>query len=140
MLRVKLAYLDRDTARRQQIAAMYCEGINNPHIVLPIDAAAFATQHSPLTIQHYLSHVWHLFVVRTEQREVLQQWLTKHEIQTLIHYPIPPHQQQAYAQWNSQSKPLTEMVHQQVISLPLDPTMSDEQVQQVITVMNGFKA
>ncbi|GHX42257.1 UDP-4-amino-4-deoxy-L-arabinose--oxoglutarate aminotransferase [Vibrio cholerae] len=140
MLRVKLAYLDRDTARRQQIAAMYCEGINNPHIVLPIDAAAFATQHSSLTIQHYKSHVWHLFVVRTEQREALQQWLTKHEIQTLIHYPIPPHQQQAYTQWNSQSKPLTEMIHQQVISLPLDPTMSDEQVQQVITVMNGFKA
>ncbi|BCK04401.1 dTDP-3-amino-3,6-dideoxy-alpha-D-galactopyranose transaminase [Vibrio cholerae] len=140
MLRVKLAYLDRDTARRQQIAAMYCEGINNRHIVLPIDAAAFATHHSPLTIQDYKSHVWHLFVVRTEQREALQQWLTKHEIQTLIHYPIPPHQQQAYAQWNLQSKPLTEMIHQQVLSLPLDPTMSDEQVQQVITVMNGFKA
>lgn len=140
MLRVKLAYLDRDTARRQQIAAMYCEGINNRHIVLPIDAAAFATHHSPLTIQDYKSHVWHLFVVRTEQREALQQWLTKHEIQTLIHYPIPPHQQQAYAQWNLQSKPLTEMIHQQVLSLPLDPTMSDEQVQQIITVMNGFKA
>lgn len=140
MLHVKLAYLDRDTARRQQIAAMYCEGINNRHIVLPIDAAAFATHHSPLTIQDYKSHVWHLFVVRTEQREALQQWLTKHEIQTLIHYPIPPHQQQAYAQWNLQSKPVTEMIHQQVLSLPLDPTMSDEQVQQVITVMNGFKA
>ncbi|NOF19499.1 DegT/DnrJ/EryC1/StrS family aminotransferase [Vibrio cholerae] len=140
MLHVKLAYLDRDTARRQQIAAMYCEGINNRHIVLPIDAAAFATHHSPLTIQDYKSHVWHLFVVRTEQREALQQWLTKHEIQTLIHYPIPPHQQQAYAQWNLQSKPVTEMIHQQVLSLPLDPTMSDEQVQQIITVMNGFKA
>ena len=140
MLHVKLAYLDRDTARRQQIAAMYCEGINNRHIVLPIDAAAFATHHSPLTIQDYKSHVWHLFVVRTEQREALQQWLTKHEIQTLIHYPIPPHQQQAYAQWNLLSKPVTEMIHQQVLSLPLDPTMSDEQVQQIITVMNGFKA
>ncbi|MCO7068136.1 DegT/DnrJ/EryC1/StrS family aminotransferase [Vibrio paracholerae] len=57
-----------------------------------------------------------------------------------MHYPIPPHQQQAYAQWNLQSKPVTEMIHQQVLSLPLDPTMSDEQVQQVITVMNGFKA
>lgn len=140
MLRVKLAYLDRDTARRQKIAAMYCECIDNPNIVLPIDAAAFSTQHSSLTIQYYKSHVWHLFVVRCQQREALQQWLTKHEIQTLIHYPIPPHQQQAYAQWNSQSKPLTEMIHQQVISLPLDPMMMDEQVQQVITVMNGFKA
>ncbi|EKO3735537.1 DegT/DnrJ/EryC1/StrS family aminotransferase [Vibrio metschnikovii] len=139
MLRVKLAHLDSDTARRQQIAAMYCEGINNPHIVLPIDSATFATQHSPLTIQHYKSHVWHLFVVRCQQREALQEWLTKHEIQTLIHYPIPPHQQQAYAQLNSQSKPLTEMIHQQVISLPLDPTMSDEAVNLIIERLNQFK-
>ncbi|MCQ0983649.1 DegT/DnrJ/EryC1/StrS family aminotransferase [Vibrio cholerae] len=140
MLRVKLAHLDSDTARRQQIAAMYCEGIKNPYIVLPIDPDVFVTHHSPLTIQHFKSHVWHLFVVRCQQRETLEEWLSKHEIQTLIHYPIPPHQQQAYAQWNLQSKPLTEMIHQQVISLPLDPTMSDEAVKQVITVMNGFSA
>ncbi|ELJ8486936.1 DegT/DnrJ/EryC1/StrS family aminotransferase [Vibrio cholerae] len=138
MLRVKLAYLERDTARRQQIAAMYCEGINNPHIVLPIDAAAFATQHSPLTIQHYLSHVWHLFVVRCQQREALQEWLTKHEIQTLIHYPIPPHQQQAYAEWQDTKLPITELIHEEILSLPISPTMTNEDVHKVIKCINDF--
>lgn len=131
MLRVKLAYLDRDTARRQQIAAMYCEGINNPHIVLPL-------QHLTVNVQGYKSHVWHLFVVRCENREALQQHLADKGIQTLIHYPIPPHQQQAYAQWNSQSKPLTEMIHQQVISLPLDPMMSDDSIKKIIHKLNVF--
>lgn len=132
MLRVKLAHLDRDTTRRQQIAAMYCEGINNPHIVLPI-------QDSTLNIQDDKSHVWHLFVVRCEQRELLQQWLDKHDVQSLIHYPIPPHQQQAYPQWNKQSFPLTESIHQQVLSLPMSPVMSNDDVRAVIAACNSFE-
>ncbi|WP_439437675.1 DegT/DnrJ/EryC1/StrS family aminotransferase [Salinivibrio costicola] len=132
MLRVKLAHLDRDTARRQQIAALYCEGINNPHIELPI-------QDSTINIQDDKSHVWHLFVVRCEQRELLQQWLEKHDVQSLIHYPIPPHQQQAYPQWNKQSFPLTESIHQQVLSLPMSPVMSNDDVRAVIAACHSFE-
>lgn len=132
MLRVKLAHIDRDTARRQQIAAMYCEGINNPHIVLPI-------QDTTINLQDDKSHVWHLFVVRCEQRELLQQWLAKHDVQSLIHYPIPPHQQQAYPQWNKQSFPLTESIHQQVLSLPMSPVMSNDDVRAVIAACNSFE-
>ncbi|MNZ09503.1 dTDP-3-amino-3,6-dideoxy-alpha-D-galactopyranose transaminase [compost metagenome] len=138
MLRVKLRHLEAETARRQQIAAMYCEGINNPHIVLPLDAAAIRTQHSTLNIQHYKAHVWHLFVVRCENRAALQQHLADKGIQTLIHYPIPPHQQQAYPQYANMQLPLTEQIHQQVLSIPLDPTISDEAVKQVIAAMNEF--
>lgn len=147
MLRVKLGHLEAETARRQQIAAMYCEGINNPRIVLPLDVATFTTNnsqpktnHSPLTIHHYKAHVWHLFVVRCEQREALQQYLANEGIQTLIHYPIPPHKQQAYREFQSQYLPLTEVIHQEVLSIPLDPTMSDEVIKQVIKALNGFNA
>ncbi|MGL4958114.1 MAG: DegT/DnrJ/EryC1/StrS family aminotransferase, partial [Plesiomonas sp.] len=140
MLRVKLRHLEAETARRQQIAAMYCEGISNPHIVLPLDAAAFTTYDAPLTINDYKAHVWHLFVVRCQQREALQQHLAQHGIQTLIHYPIPPHQQQAYAEFADLALPLTEQIHQQVLSLPLDPTMSDEAIAHVINTVNEFKA
>ena len=145
MLRVKLCHLEAETARRQQIAAMYCEGINNPRIILPLDAATFTTHDSrftsndaPSTIQHYKQHVWHLFVVRCENREALQQHLADKGIQTLIHYPIPPHKQQAYRQYADMKLPLTEQIHQQVLSIPLDPTMSDEAVKQVIAAMNEF--
>lgn len=145
MLRVKLRHLEAETARRQQIAAMYCEGINNPYILLPLDAATFTTNnsqlttnHSPLTIQHYKAHVWHLFVVRCENREALQQHLSDKGIQTLIHYPIPPHKQQAYEHYADLQLPLTELIHQQVLSIPLDPTMSDAAIKQVIAAMNEF--
>ncbi|HDT5890747.1 TPA: DegT/DnrJ/EryC1/StrS family aminotransferase, partial [Aeromonas dhakensis] len=87
-----------------------------------------------------LAHVWHLFVVRCEQREALQKYLTEQGIQTLIHYPIAPHKQQAYSQWNHISLPVTETIHQQVLSLPLDPTMSKEAVARVIAAVNGFNA
>lgn len=140
MLRVKLRHLEAETTRRQQIAAMYCEGINSPHVVLPLDAAAFTTHDAPLTINDYKAHVWHLFVVRCQQREALQQHLAQHGIQTLIHYPIPPHQQQAYAEFANKDLPVTEQIHQQVLSLPLDPTMSNEAIAQVIKVVNEFKA
>ncbi|MCT8864534.1 DegT/DnrJ/EryC1/StrS family aminotransferase [Shewanella xiamenensis] len=138
MLRVKLRHLEAETVRRQQIAAMYCEGINNPYIVLPLDAVALNIQHSSLNIQHYKQHVWHLFVVRCENREALQQHLVDKGIQTLIHYPIPPHKQLAYQQYAEMHLPLTEQIHQQVLSIPLDPTMSDAAVKQVIAAMNEF--
>ncbi|WP_429157966.1 DegT/DnrJ/EryC1/StrS family aminotransferase [Aeromonas veronii] len=127
MLRVKLPYLEAETIRRQHIAQTYRSGIMNPLVTLP-------------NVIDELAHVWHLFVVRCEKREALQAYLAEQGIQTLIHYPVAPHKQQAYSQWNSISLPLTEEIHQQVLSLPLDPTMSDESVAKVISAVNGFNA
>ena len=125
MLRVKLPYLPAETARRRQIALRYCQEISNPAIQLPQRADP----------NH---HVWHLFVVQCADRSGLQQHLTAAGIQTLIHYPIPPHQQQAYPQWNALSLPITERIHQQVLSLPIGPTMTDDEVSQVISAINSF--
>lgn len=127
MLRVKLPYLEAETIRRQKISQAYRSGITNPLVTLPH------------TIDE-LAHVWHLFVVRCGKREKLQAYLAEQGIQTLIHYPVAPHKQQAYSQWNSISLPLTEEIHQQVLSLPLDPTMSEAAVAQVISAVNGFNA
>ncbi|MFM1703586.1 DegT/DnrJ/EryC1/StrS family aminotransferase [Aeromonas salmonicida] len=127
MLRVKLPYLEAETIRRQKISQAYRSGITNPLVTLP-------------HIIDELAHVWHLFVVRCEQREALQNYLAEQGIQTLIHYPVAPHKQQAYSQWNHISLPVTEKIHQQVLSLPLDPTMSEEAVARVIAAVNGFNA
>jgi dTDP-4-amino-4,6-dideoxygalactose transaminase len=85
-------------------------------------------------------HVWHLFVIRTRQRVALQQYLAAQGIQTLIHYPIPPHQQQAYQKWNGRSYPLTEAMHQEVLSMPMGPTLSEDAALQVAAAVNGFSA
>lgn len=132
MLRVKLKHLDAETKRRRQIASAYNSGIKNPVVVLPV-------QNQELSIQSYHGHAWHLFVICTKHREALQNHLNKQGIQTLIHYPIPPHHQQAYKQWNDQSYPLTQAIHQQVLSLPISPVMTDDQVSTVIAACNSFK-
>lgn len=126
MLRVKLKHLPAETARRQQIAENYLQGINSPFIMLP-------------EVSEELGHVWHLFVLRCQQREKLQDWLNANGVQTLIHYPIPPHKQQAYVEYQIESLPLTELIHQQVVSIPISPVMTDEQVSQVIELINKFK-
>lgn len=131
MLRVKLKYLDAETKRRREIAAAYSSGIKNPAVVLPI-------KNSELNIQNYHAHSWHLFVIRTKYRTALQQHLSEQGVQTLIHYPIAPHKQQAYKEWNDQSYPLTEAMHEEVLSLPISPVMTDEQVQAVISAINSF--
>lgn len=126
VLSVKLKYLDQENAKRQEIARRYLAEINNQKIVLPqaSDDAA--------------SHVWHVFVIRTDERERFAQYCLDHGVQTLIHYPVPPHQQKAFASWNDQRHPITEEIHQTVISLPLYPTMTDEQISHVIEVCNNF--
>jgi len=129
MLRVKLKHLPAETKRRQEIAQAYAAGIDNKAITLPIQILQAPISH----------HVFHLFVIRTLQREKLQTYLTEQGVQTLIHYPIPPHQQQAYAAWNSERYPLTEAIHQQVLSLPISPVMSNEQVNVVIEASNTFQ-
>lgn len=131
MLSVKLKHLDTEIAHRRKVADAYIQGINNTAVTLPLTLNS-----SPLTREN---HVWHVFVIRCEQREALQKHLLEHGIQTLIHYPIPPHQQQAYKEWNMDSYPVSEMIHQQVMSLPMGPTVTDEQVAQVIAAINIFK-
>ncbi|RCL29121.1 aminotransferase [Pseudomonas sp. AFG_SD02_1510_Pfu_092] len=125
MLDVKLKYLDEEISRRRHITTCYHAGIQNGHIAQPHNGAAE-------------EHVWHLYVVRTAYRDKLQQHLRGQGIQTLVHYPIPPHKQQAYRQYNGLSLPLTEKIHDEVISLPVDPTMSDADIQTVIDACNSF--
>ncbi|HOI91867.1 MAG TPA: DegT/DnrJ/EryC1/StrS family aminotransferase [Candidatus Rifleibacterium sp.] len=126
LLRVKLRHLDEDNSRRRQIAARYLQHIENPKIVLP---ALPSTQEN---------HVWHLFVVRTNDRDALQKHLAAKGIQTMIHYPIPPHKQQAYKDMNHLHLPITEKIHQQVLSLPISPVMTDEEVLKVVEAVNEF--
>lgn len=131
MLRVKLKYLDAEIQRRREIAQAYARGIRSPALSHPVPACSHA--------ESLENHVFHLYVVRTEKRAELQAHLEKEGVQTLVHYPIPPHQQQAYAQWNDHIYPLTEAIHRQVLSLPISPVMTDEQVDAVITACNRFE-
>lgn len=132
MLNVKLKYLDKDTEIRQKIALSYLENINNPLIKLPFTASEYK--------QKIQSHVWHLFVIATKYRDTLQTYLNNSGVQTLIHYPTPPHKQQAYKNFNHLSLPITEAIHQEVLSIPMGPTMSEDEIQHVINACNSFVA
>lgn len=127
ILRVKLNYLNEDIKLRRAIAAEYQSGIFNTNITLPSNDVPE-------------EHVWHLYVVKTPCRSDFQKYMSDKGIQTLIHYPTPPHKQGAYEELSGLSFPLTEMIHEQVISLPMDPTISVEEVQYVIDTVNEFDA
>lgn len=126
MLRVRLRHLDRQTQNRQVIATKYLNEIQNSLIMLPfvVDPQA---------------HVWHLFVIRTQDRTKLASFLSDQGIQTLIHYPIPPHQQRAYSEFSELNFPLTEKIHREVLSIPLGPTMMNDEVAAVISALNRYK-
>ncbi len=130
-LRVKLKYLDIETARRKEIAVAYAEGIKNESIVLPIQGEA-------VNIQNLEHHVFHVFVIRTKYRDRLQKYMGDNGVQTLIHYPIAPHHQTAFQEWSSLCLPITERIHQETLSLPISPVMSDTQVQKVIKILNEY--
>ncbi|MFS2190301.1 DegT/DnrJ/EryC1/StrS family aminotransferase [Mucilaginibacter sp. Mucisp84] len=125
LLSVKLKTLDQETATKRAIANRYLAEINNGKIILP-------------KVAEQSAHVWHLFVVRTDTRGHLQQYLTDKGIQTVIHYPIPPHQQEAYKEWNHLSYPLSEMIHREVLSLPLSPVLKPEEVDYIIESINEY--
>ena len=125
VLNVKLPYLDKENQRRKQIAKAYLEGINNPHITLIKD--------------NDRDNVYHIFPILSPSRDRLQQYLKDNGIETMIHYPIPPHQQEAYKEWNEQHYPITEFIHQQELSLPCNPTMTDEEVYQIIDSINMYQ-
>ncbi len=124
-LTVKLPHLDKENEARKSIVKRYLTEIKNDKITLPYWDGSD-------------NHVFHLFVIRTENRQALQDYLKQNDIETLIHYPVPPHQQKALSQWNSLSFPITEKIHQEVLSLPLSPVMTEEEVGYVIQILNQY--
>ena len=130
-LTVKLKYIDAENQRRREIAQYYCKNIKNPSVILPI-------QVNNDSILNNFSHVWHLFVIRHPQRNRLQQYLMKQGIQTLIHYPIPPHKQKAYTDWNHLSLPITEKISNEVLSLPISPVLTYDETIKICNIINQF--
>ena len=134
-LRVKLPHLDADNARRAEIATRYCREITNPLVILPMEDKGQPTPESGKG----LSNVWHVFPVRVERRDAFQAYLTEKGIQTVIHYPIPPHRQPAYTEWHDLSLPITEKIHDTIVSLPISPVMTDIEVGEVIAAVNSWE-
>lgn len=125
VLRTKLPRLDADNQHRNKIAELYLGNLTHPDILLP-------SQYSKL------GHVWHIFAILSPLRNQLQEYLTRNNIQTLIHYPVPPHKQLAYKEWNNLSLPITEKIHQETLSLPISPVMEFDQVMLIIKQINEF--
>lgn len=126
VLRVKLKYLDADNALRRSIAMQYIKQIDNPSLTLP-------------SIEYCQHSVHHIFPVLCNERNRLQQHLLNQGIQTMIHYPIPPHRQQCYADMATLSLPITERIHHEELSLPLNPTLRQEEIERIIEAANSFK-
>ena len=124
-LSVKLPVLDSDNSERRDIARAYIKGIANPKVVLP-------------AYDGLKNHVFHLFVVQVATRDHFQDYLKNKGIGTLIHYPIPPHHQQALKEFATLQFPVSEKIHQQVISLPMSPLMTQAQIEKVINVVNAY--
>ena len=124
-LNLKLPNLNTDNAKRRMIAKRYLSEIKNDKIILPF--WDFSD-----------NHVFHLFVIRTENREALQQYLLQNNIQTVIHYPVPPHKQKAFLEWNNLSFPITEKIHREVLSLPMSPILTDSEVDFIIEILNKY--
>lgn len=126
-LRVKLPHLDSDNERRREIAARYLAEIRNPLVRLPI---------LPVCGEQ---NVWHVFPVFTKERDKFQSYLDGCGVQTVIHYPIPPHRQPAYTEWHDLILPITEKIHNEILSLPISPVMTDAEVEKVINTVNEWK-
>lgn len=127
VLDVKLKYVDEENNVRIAIAKKYLSEIKNEAIQLPVAS------------ENEKENVWHLFVIRTKNREQLQLFLKENGIESLIHYPIPPHKQDAYQEMNTLSLPITEVIHKEVLSLPISPVMEKEEVAKVIEVINKYR-
>ena len=126
VLDVKLKYIDQENETRRVIAKRFFSEINNPKITLPENPS------------DENEHVWHVFVVRCKERDVLQTYLTERGIQTIIHYPIPPHQQEAYKEFKDLSFPITEAMHNEVLSLPISSILTEDEITEIINVVNQF--
>ena len=125
-LNVKLKYIQEDIDNRRRVASYYLNNINNNNIILP-----------SLVVRQ--GHVWHLFVIRTENRIRLQDYLINNEVETIIHYPIPVHYQQAYTEFKNRNLPLTEKIHNEVLSLPIGRHINDRDLAHIVNVLNKFR-
>jgi dTDP-4-amino-4,6-dideoxygalactose transaminase len=125
VLNVKLKYLDDDIELRKKVAAYYINHITNTQIITP-------------KMNDWDNHVFHIFTIRCKKRDELQRYLEENGIQTIIHYPIPPHKQECYKEWNKLSFPVTEQIHKEELSLPMSPVMSNEEVKTVVEKINLF--
>lgn len=124
ILDVKLRHLDADIERRRCVAQRYVDGISNPLVRVP-------------EVKDWNAHVFHLFPVLCPRRDELQKYLEEKGIQCLIHYPVPPHKQECYKEWNGMTLPVTERLAREELSLPISPVMADEEVEQVIKAVNS---
>ncbi len=127
VLRVKLKGLDADNQKRREIANYYLNNITNAKIILPkvLDGSLKSE-----------GHVWHLFVVRTSNREEFINYLNENEVGSLIHYPVPPHQQEGYPELRHYSLPISEEIHREVVSLPISPVFTDKE--KVVDILNAY--
>ena len=123
MLDVKLRHLDEDNQRRQAVADYYINNVKHPEILLPTPSQS----------------VYHIFPILCERRDELQQYLKENGVETMIHYPIPPHKQACYKEWNDLSFPITERIHRQELSLPCHPAMKQEEADQIVSLLNRFR-
>ncbi len=125
ILDVKLKYLDADNEKRRVVAKYYINNIKHPEIIIP-------------KITDWDAHVFHIFTIRSRRRDELQGYLTENRVQTLIHYPIPPHKQKCYADWNKLSFPITEKIHAEELSLPISSVMEISEYKNVVRIINEF--
>jgi dTDP-4-amino-4,6-dideoxygalactose transaminase len=124
-LNLKLPNLDTDNEKRRVIAKHYLTEIKNDKMILPFWDLSN-------------NHVFHLFVIRTNNRDDLRSYLAANNIETMIHYPIPSHQQKAFEAWNNLALPITEKIHHEVLSLPISPVMTIDEVSCVISILNKY--
>jgi len=125
VLNVKLKYLDEDVAIRKEVAKYYIDNVRNPKIIVPI-------------VNDWDSHAFHIFPIRCEQRDELQKYLAANGVQTIIHYPIPPHKQECYKEWNHLSLPITEQIHAEELSLPMSSVMNLCDIKNVVKILNVY--
>lgn len=126
ILNVKLKYLDEDVAIRKKVAEYYITHITNPRIITP-------------GITDWDNHVFHIFPIRCKDRNELQKYLMDNGVQTIIHYPIPPHKQECYREWNNLSFPITEQIHAEELSLPMSPVITEEEIGIVTDLLNRWE-
>ena len=125
ILNVKLKYLDEETKKRKQVAKYYIENISNSKIITP-------------NVSDWNAHVFHLFPILCKERDCLQKYLEDNGIQTVIHYPIPPHKQKSYSSLNTLHLPVTEKIHQQELSLPMSSILTFEEIAYITEIINKF--
>jgi dTDP-4-amino-4,6-dideoxygalactose transaminase len=125
ILRVKLKKLDKDNRKRRKIAEYYTSNITNKKIILPGAGEGE-------------NNVWHQYVIRCDERDRLQKYLYDNGIETMIHYPIPPHKQKAYKEYSGLSLPISEKIHREVLSLPIDPNMNEGEIKEILEAINKF--